>query len=139
MGSDFTYGDMTKPELAKFDFKLIREEVVDGNPCWLIECNPRSPKVVDEYGYSKSIVMVRKDNHVILRSVFWLKKTKQVKYMQVKKLIQIDGIWTVMEVHMTTRNGSHVEHRTILRRVSVKYNQPLDQNMFTTRKMEMGL
>jgi hypothetical protein len=139
MGSDFSYGDMTKPELTKFDFKLIREEVVDEKLCWLIECKPRSQEVIDEYGYSKSIVLVRKDNHVILRSVFWLKKSKKVKYMQVKKLEQIDGIWTPMEIHMTTRNASHVEHKTILHRVTVKYNQQIDQNLFTTRKMEMGI
>jgi hypothetical protein len=139
MGSDFTYGDMTKPELEKFDFKLIRDEAVDGNLCWLIECKPRSPEVIDEYGYSKSIVLVRKDNHVILRSVFWLKKSKKIKYMHVKKLTEIDGIWTPMEIHMTTRNASHVEHKTILHRVAVTYNQQIDQNLFTTRKMEMGI
>jgi hypothetical protein len=139
MGSDFTYGDMTKPELAKFDFKLIRQEVVNGKPCWLIECNPRSPKVIDEYGYSKSIVLVQKDIHVVLRSVFWLKRSKKVKYMHVKKLTQIDGIWTPMEIHMTTRSASHVEHKTVLRRIAVQYNQQLDQHLFTTRKMEMGM
>jgi hypothetical protein len=139
MGSDFTYGDMTKPELAKFDFKLIRQEVVDGYSCWLIECRSRTPKVIDEYGYIKSIVLVRIDNYVILRSVFWLKKSKKVKYMHVKKLARIDDIWTPMEIHMTTRNASHVEHKTILRRFTVKYNQPIDRNLFTTRKMEMGL
>jgi hypothetical protein len=139
MGSDFTYGDMTRPELSKFDFTLIREEVVDDKPCWLIECKPRSQKIIDEYGYTKSIVLVRKDNHVVIRSVSWLKEPKKVKYMQVKKLTQIDDIWTVMEVHMTTRKASQVEHKTILRRLTVEYNQAIDQDLFTTRKMEMGL
>jgi hypothetical protein len=139
MGSDFTYGDMTRPELTKFDFKLIREEVVDDKPCWLIECKPRSQKIIDEYGYTKSIVLVRQDNHVVIRSVSWLKEPKKVKYMQVKKLTQIDDIWTIMEVHMTTRNASQVEHKTILHRDTVKYNQAVDKDLFTTRKMEMGL
>jgi hypothetical protein len=139
MGSDFTYGDMTRPELSKFDFKLVREEAVDDKPCWLIECLPRSQKIIDEYGFSKSIVLVRQDNHVVIRSVFWMKDPKKVKYMQVKKLTQIDGIWTVMEVHMTTRNASQVEHKTVLEQVAIKYNQPVDQDLFTTRKMEMGL
>jgi hypothetical protein len=139
MGSDFSYGDLTKPELDKFDFKLIREETVDAKACWLIECKPRSQEIIDEYGYSKSIVLVRQDNHVILRSVFWLKKSKKVKYMQVKKLEQIDGIWTPLEIHMTTRNASQVEHKTILQLLTVKYNQKIDQNLFTTRKMEMGI
>ena len=46
---------------------------------WLIESIPVSEKVIDEYGYTKSLVFVRQDNLVVVRGVFFVKKGKKTK------------------------------------------------------------
>ena len=119
--------------------ELMKETEVDGVPVWQIESIPNTKQEIDETGYTKSIVFVRKDNYVVIRSVSWLKKGKRLKYFDVKKLEQIDGIWTPTEMHMTTKKGSKTLHKTVLVADNVKYNQPMDDDQFSVRQLEKGL
>ncbi|MFH2100346.1 MAG: outer membrane lipoprotein-sorting protein, partial [Pseudomonadota bacterium] len=105
MGSDFTYGDMTTRELSKYTFKILDEKVVRGQKTWVIEALPISGEVVDEFGYTKSVVFVRQDNYVVVRGVFWLNKGDKVKYLDVPDIREINGVWTSMEMHMKTQQG----------------------------------
>lgn len=138
MGSDFSYADMTTRNLAEWDFKLLKEATVDGHKVWIIMSTPRSRKIVDRYGYTKSAVFVRQDNYVVIRAKNWVDDGK-TKYMVVRKLELIDGIWTSTEIQMTTKRGKQTLHRTIMRSANVKYNQGLDKSIFTTRRLDKGL
>lgn len=112
---------------------------VGGHKVWLIECVPRSERVVDQYGYTKSVQFVRQDNFVVVRAVHWIKDGKRLKYMDVKKLELIDGIWQPTEIHMTTKKAKRTLHKTILRFHNMKFNQDLKENYFTVRQMEKGV
>ena len=138
MGSDFNYSDMTKPDLEDFDFTLKREVEVDGAKTWEIESVPRKEETADETGYSKGVAWVRQDNHVVIRGVRWVYKSSRLKFMQVTKLEQIDGIWTPLEMKMDTREGNSVVHSTVLSFKDVKYNQKLGEEFFTVRQLEKG-
>ena len=105
MGTDFTYADMTKRKLDNYDYKLLKEEEVRGHKTWVIEAIPNNEREIKETGYTKSIVFVRQDNFFVIRSVIWVKKGKKLKYMDVKKLEQIDGIWTATQIEMALRKG----------------------------------
>lgn len=139
MGSDFNYSDMTSRDLEDYDFKLLREMEVEGSKTWLIESLPRRKDVEDETGYSKSWVFVRQDNYVVARAVHWVSGSERLKYMDVKRLELIDGIWVSTETHMTTRLGRETMHRTVLRLENVRFNQNLEEGLFTVRRMEKGL
>ncbi len=139
MGSDFSYADMTARDLQDYDFKLVKEETINGTNTWLIETTPRNAAVIEETGYTKSILFVRQDNFVVVRAVNWVKEGKKLKYFEVKQLEQVDGIWVATEMHMTTKRGDETLHRTVLRQLNVHFNQPLEDNMFTTRQLEKGL
>jgi len=54
-------------------------------------------------------------------------------------LKQIEGIWTALEIHMTTKAGKVVTHKTELKFDDVKFNQNLADDMFTVRVLEKGL
>ena len=139
MGSDFSYADMTDRELDNYDYKLLKEDEVDGHKVWLIESTPRTPRVVEQYGYTKSVVFVRQDNYFIIRGVNWVKDGGKLKYMDVRRLEQIDGIWVGTEMFMKTTKNKQTLHSTILRLNNVKFNQDLSEDMFTVRRMESGL
>jgi hypothetical protein len=47
MGSDFTYADMTTRELDHYDYRLIKEGDVGGNPVWIVEGIPNTEKEID--------------------------------------------------------------------------------------------
>lgn len=143
MGSDFSYADMTDKELDDYTFKLLKESTIkrkEGEvPVWVIESTPVSQAVIDETGYKKSILYIRKDNYVLTRAKFYLKKADRIKYMDVRKLEKIDGIWVAMQTTMTTKQGKQTLHKTVLNNSNVKINQPIDSNMFTIRTIEKGL
>ncbi|MDH4184236.1 MAG: outer membrane lipoprotein-sorting protein [Nitrospinota bacterium] len=139
MGSDFTYYDMTRPNTVDYDYKLLKEDVVEGNKVWVIEAIPRRQEIIDESGYTKRVSFVRQDNYFVIRAVNWLKDGGKLRYLEVKDLQQIDGIWTALEIHMTTKAGNVMTHKTTLKFNGMKYNQKLDDEMFTVRVLEKGL
>ncbi|MBT3197718.1 MAG: outer membrane lipoprotein-sorting protein, partial [Gammaproteobacteria bacterium] len=111
---------------------------VRGHGVWQIEALPRSQEVVEESGYKKSVLFVRKDNLVVVRAVRWLEKRGRLRYLDIKKLEQIDGIWTPIETTMTTKQGKKMVHKTVIRYSAVRYGQPLNEGMFTVRRLEKG-
>lgn len=139
MGSDFNYSDMTRRNLDDYDFKILKEDEVRGHKVWLIESKPRSRDVIDETGYEKSVVFVRQDNFVVVRAVNWVNEGNRLKYLDVEKLEKIDGIWTILAMSMTTKQGKVTLHKTNLYFDNVKYNQNLTEDMFSVRRLEKGL
>jgi hypothetical protein len=139
MGSDLNYSDMTDRNLADYDFTLKKEMEVKGVKTWLIESIPRSKKVIKETGYKKSLIIVRQDNYVVIRAVNWVKDGGYLKYVDVRRLQRIDGIWVATETHVTKKKDKKTVHKTILKLNNVKFNQKLDYALFTVRRMEKGL
>lgn len=141
MGSDLNYSDMTSRNLEDYDFsfyKKRREMQVDGHKVWVIEAVPRSRRVVDETGYKKSLLFVRDDIDFVVRSILWEKSGGTIKYMEVKRLEQIEGIWVATEMHVKKTLNKRAVHRTVLTLANVRFNQPLDIGFFTTRQLEKG-
>lgn len=139
MGSDINYSDMTDLVLKDYDFFLKKEMTVRGHKVWIIESIPRSDKVIKETGYTKSWHFVRQDIYYTVRSISWVHNKTYLKYMDVKKLEKINGIWIGTEMHIFKRAQKRILHKTELRLRDVKFNQPLEYELFTTRKMESGL
>lgn len=139
MGSDFTYADMSSPDLDDYTYEVMKETEVDGHKVWQILSTPKTEDEIKRTGYSKSVSFIRQDNYVVVRAVNWLDKGGRLKFMEVKKLELIDGIWTPLEMVMTTKKGKHTEHASVLRWDDVKYNQPMDDDLFTQRRLSQGL
>ncbi|RTZ94953.1 MAG: outer membrane lipoprotein-sorting protein [Deltaproteobacteria bacterium] len=142
MGSDLNYSDMTSRNLDDYDFSFYEkgmEMEVHGVKTWVIWSIPRSRKVVEETGYKKSLVWVRQDNDMMVRAINWEKRGGYLKYVDVKKMEKIDGIWAVTEMHVTRKKGKEVRHKTILKFKNIRFNQDFDEDLFTVRRMEKGL
>ena len=139
MGSDFTYSDMTSRNVEDYNYKIMKEVSVGGKKTWQILVTPKSKKTVEETGYTKSVVFVRQDNFVIIQALNYVKAGKRLKYMKVKNLEKIDGIWSVKEIQMITKKGKKTLHRTIFKFSDIKYNQNLDASLFTTRALKKGI
>jgi hypothetical protein len=85
------------------------------------------------------LLIVRQDNHFVIRGVHWVKDGGYLKYIDVKRLVQIDGIWVAEEMHVSKKKGKQLVHKTILKLENIKFNQDLDSDLFTVRRMEKGL
>jgi len=138
MGTDFTYADMSSPDMDDYDYKVMKEVEVDGHKIWQVLSTPNNEAEIERTGYTKSVMFVRQDNYVVVRSVSWVRDGNKNKFMEVKELKEIDGIWTPLEITMTTRKGKETEHASVLRSRDVKYNQALDDDLFTQRRLSSG-
>ena len=140
MGSDFNYSDMTSPHLDEYEYTLMKETIVRGKPVWQIKELPKSIEEIEESGYTQSVLFVRQDNYVVVHGVRWVHKGKKPKYMDVKKLEQIEGIWVATEIQMTTKSRKNTLHRTIIRRKNIKFDQDsVNENLFKLRRLEKGV
>ena len=129
---------MVDVNLEDFDFKLLKETKVRGKDAWMIEATPRNKRVIKESGYTKSIAIVRKDNHVVVRLINFMRNGKK-KYMDMKKIHKQGGVWLPDEMTTTTKKGKHTLHKTVLKFQNIKLNKAINNSMFTTRRLEKGL
>jgi len=142
MGSDFSYSDLTSRRLEDYDYSFHEkqpEAEVYGRKVWVINTVPKDDSISRETGYKRTIAFVRQDNFVIIRAIYFPRDGNTTKYYDVKKLEQIEGIWTGTEVHMTTKKGKQTVHKTVLTFDNVKYNQDtVNEDLFTIRRLEKG-
>jgi outer membrane lipoprotein-sorting protein len=139
MGSDFSYADMTRRVLDEWKYKLLKEDKVGEHMVWLIEAVPASDEVQDRYGYLKSVLFIRQDISMGVRAVHWLKEGKKIKYQENKGVKQVDGVWVATELHEKTTKNKVMLHRTIMEYTNIKYNQSLDDALFSVRQLEKGI
>jgi len=91
MGSEFSNSDMTAPAIIDFSYRDAGEADIDGHACRKIESIPRTAALADEYGYSRAINYVNKEDFVVLLSEFYnydnelVKKIKTDNYQLVDK------------------------------------------------------
>ena len=138
MGSDFTYADMSTPNIDDYDYELMKEDEVGGHKVWQILAVPKTDAEIARTGYTRTVSFVRQDNFVVVRSVHWLQRGGRMKFMEVRELEQIDGIWTPLHMVMSTRKGQQTEHTSVLRWENIKYDQALDDELFTQRRLSQG-
>ncbi len=139
MGSDFSYADMTSRVLDEWVYKLLKEGEVQGKKVWLIEALPASKAVEERYGYIKSVIFVRQDIFMGVQAVHWLKEGKKIKYQQMLGIKQVDGIWISTEARMKTTRNKVTLHKTVMKWSEVRFNQELDDDLFTVRRLEKGI
>jgi len=123
MGSDFSYADLTTRDLDDYDYTLLEEAEVRDHPVWVIEA---------------SLLLVRKDNDVVVRAVHWVEGGEDLRYMDVLSLELVEGIWVATEIHMTTKRNRETRHKTVLRLDDVRFNQDLPEELFTVHRLEKG-
>jgi len=71
MGSEFTNADMSKPNIDEFNYKLIGDETVDGKQCWKIESTCKTEAQEEQYGFSKRITYIEKENFLAYKIEYY--------------------------------------------------------------------
>jgi hypothetical protein len=71
MGSEFSNADMTAPSLDEFTYEILGSEEIDGTSHWKISATPVSIDLEDEYGYSKSISWINKNDYLVRKREYF--------------------------------------------------------------------
>ncbi|MBN1114642.1 MAG: outer membrane lipoprotein-sorting protein [Oligoflexia bacterium] len=90
MGSEFSYADMTFPNIDDFKYKLLSDETVNKEPCQVIEITPVNDDKADEYGYSKKVSYIAPKDYVIRKAVYYDLDKSLHKEMMVNSVKEID-------------------------------------------------
>jgi len=128
MGSDFTYEDMGDRNLKDFTYKILKEETLNGKPCWVIENTPNSGVSTD---YSKIISWVWKDEPIIIKDESYNKKgvLKKVKTIELAK---VKNFWLPKK---TTMEDVIAKHKTEMLFDKIEVETGLDPKIFDQSNM----
>jgi hypothetical protein len=108
MGSEFSNADMTAPALEEFDYRLLGEETLEGNPCFRIASLAKSEDLVDEYGYARSETWIDKNNYLAYRTDYFDGNGALYKTITNKSFQLLDTENNrYMVTHMTAVNHSN--------------------------------
>lgn len=143
MGSDFTYSDINGIETADWNYEFVKESaMLNGKEVWVIQGLPKpetKDRVLQETGYLKSMVWIQKDNFMLVKGKYWVKEGRKIKYFKAEDIKKVNDIWTAHSLTMITTKKGKIEHSSVLKFSNVKYNTPVNDDSFTTRRMERGL
>jgi len=127
-GSDFSYDDFGgPPNLDDYKFSIIKEEIIDGRPCFKVEVIPKVRRK-----YTRYIAWVAKDLWVHLKIEYYQDDT--IYRAGVFKDIRIiETIPTPFRLNVENRKTGH---RTELTIESIKYHTRFPDSLFTQRSLE---
>ncbi|MDH3973915.1 MAG: outer membrane lipoprotein-sorting protein [Deltaproteobacteria bacterium] len=130
MGSDLTFDDMGDRKVESDEHKLLREEALDGRPCYVVEMTPGNKK----YMYSRKEKWIDKETFVDYRTDFYDRKGRFLKRQRIdwKK---IGNVWVVTKIYV---KNEQTGHSTSIEIEDIKLNTGLKEGWFTKRKMESG-
>jgi hypothetical protein len=128
MGTDFTHEDMEERSVEGYDYDVLGEETVDGQPTYKIK---GVYKDRNNTQYSSLVLHIRKDIMATTGMEFYI-DGKLRKTMQWSDWQQIQGIWTAHAIELRDLARTST---TRLRISNVKYNVALESDWFTLRTL----
>lgn len=136
MGSEYAYIDLDKLRVGDYTQIVKGSETIDGRDCWVIERLPVRGDVITKTGYHKSVIWSDKERNIVLQQAYYNSADVLFKIMNVTKMEQIQGIWTVMESVMTDRVSGK---RSTLQFSHVRYDVGQDDKLFQQRVLQTGI
>ncbi len=135
MGSEFSNANMTAPGLEDFAYRIIGEEPLEGNACYLIESVPVSTDLEDQYGYAKSVSWVDKNSYLVHQTRYFDfdgELFKTIENKEFKKLGEERDSYMV--THMLALNHSNKRSsEMVMKQIAVT---PTKESYFTVAYLE---
>ena len=132
MGTDFSYDDMSSIDIDDYEYTFLKEEVLDGIGCYVVEAVPLEP---EEEQYSKLVTWVQKENWVNRKVEMYDKKGSLLKILEVSQVETVQGYETPIITKMT---NVQEEHSTVLTVQKVMYDESYPDGLFSTRFLQSG-
>lgn len=136
VGSDFSYGDISLPQVDLYQHTLLRSETSDAQECYVIESIPKTETTKADSGYSKKITWVRKDNFFESQVEYYDLSGRLLKtqHVSVFKLLEPNPPrWTALHREMLNQQTGH---KTLFDFDKVEAGVPIADDLFTTRYLE---
>ena len=141
VGSDFTYEDIGGREFDEYTYAFAGPDGENTawspaggtpRPAWRLESRRKDASAE----FPRVVSVVLKDSLVVVSADVYNRRKEKQKVYSVRRLEQIESIWTVMESEMT---NALEKTRTELVVESMDYNVGLKDSDFSRRELEQGL
>ena len=133
MGTDLAFEDLRPENLAAHDYKLVKEEPLDGHDCYVVESTPSTKKETKESGYGKRIFWIRKDILVSMKTEFYNKRGTLLKIATASELVELsDGIYRANRSETETVRG---KTKTVMIIKERKLKPEFGESFFTQQNL----
>ena len=136
VGTDFSYGDVIGHKVKEWNHTLVKEEDVDGKPCYVIESTPKDATVKTNTGYSKRIGWIQKDNFVTVKAVAYDEAGELLKEAKYSHWKEVDTVKHKWQAGILEAKNLQTGHSTVITIDQFKVNNGVKDDFFTTRYME---
>ncbi|MDR1029695.1 MAG: outer membrane lipoprotein-sorting protein [Treponema sp.] len=133
MGTDLSYDDISSADrdVGLDTHTLVREETLNGNPCYVIESVPRDRS----YQYSRMAQWIDKNTKVNYKIELYDRRGTLVKVFETLELKEVQGRLSPMVTKMSTLAAGT---STTIYADILKYDDPIPEGVFTTKFLETG-
>lgn len=130
-GTDFTYEDVEERVLDDFHYRLLGDnEIMDGHKTYKVEAMPVD---ASRSQYSYVYYWVAQDVPVVVHAEMYNRDGKLARELHASALKKASGIWGPRHVEM---QSVEERTRTVLTVNEAKFNQHLNQTLFTPEALE---
>jgi outer membrane lipoprotein-sorting protein len=135
VGSDFSYEDIGGREFDDYTYTLADENAAwtgpggTAQPAYRLESKRKDSSVE----FPRVVSLVLKDSFVVVQADVYNRRNEKQKVYSVKRLQQVQGIWTVLESAMSNDLD---QTRTELAVDKIAYNTGLTEGAFSRRELE---
>lgn len=97
MGSEFAYEDLSSQEVEKYTYKYLRDEDLNGRPCFVMERYP----VDKSSGYTRQVVWMDQERYVPNKVEFYDRKKSHLKTLDMHEYQQYkEKHWRPLRLEM---------------------------------------
>jgi len=132
MNSEFSNADMSSPSLS--DFKYRHLEGSGQNDVWIIECVPSDNEKVAEYGFSRRVSYIRKNNYQVKKMEFYDRENKLFKIIEISSVFPGEnGKYIVSEMKAVNLvNG----RTSVIKLTNISIGSGVEDSLFTLQNLE---
>jgi len=130
VSSEFSYEDLSSIELEKYSYQYLTEEVVDGNPCYLIKMTP----LLKGSGYQSQIAYVDKTDYIFRQMDYFDKRGNALKTLKLHDYQQyLDRFWRPLTLTMVNHQNGRA---TTMRWSNIVYANGFSEHEFNTNALK---
>ena len=132
MGSDFSYQDVMESDKLTdlYDFKIIREEELDGRPCYVLEGIAREGVKVSYY---RRVSWIEKERFIGLKEELYAQSGRLLKETKVNKIEEIEGRWVPTDSVMEDKLKKDTYTQFIITQIS--FNPEIPEETFSLQNL----
>lgn len=130
MGSEFAYEDISSFEIPKYSYLYLRDEILDGQDCYVLETKPQ----YEHSGYTKSHLWIDKAEYRIQKIDFYDRKDSLLKIQRFSDYQQyLDQYW---RAHTMTMENQQNGKSTVLEWSNFKFRTGLTDKDFQKNNLK---